>query len=133
MRITALDLVDVFVYVVVLNLFVEFFPGVISESFATSLLTAVLLKVVLEGVLAIKKRLLKSRAGASTATRRVISTVTLVLLLPASKFVLLWLEDLFFGDAVNLGGFWSVTLLVVALTGARAGVRALVERMPRAR
>ena len=122
-----------FVYVVVLNLFVEFFPGVISESFATSLLTAIMLKIVLEGVLLLKKRLLASRAGASTAARRMISTVTLVLLLPASKFVLLWLEDLFFGDAVKLGGFWSVTLLVVALTGARAGVRALVERMPRAR
>jgi hypothetical protein len=42
----------------------------------------------------------------------------LVLILPGSKF-LLWLEDLLFGDAVSLGGFWSVTLLVVALTGAR--------------
>ena len=133
MRITALDLVDVFVYVVVLNLFVEFFPGVISESFATSLLTAIMLKIVLEGVLLLKKRMLASRAGACTAARRVISTVTLVLLLPASKFVLLWLEDLFFGDAVNLGGIWSVTLLVVALTGARAGVRALLERIPHAR
>ncbi len=133
MRITALDLVDVFIYVVVLNLFVEFFPGAISESFATSLLTAIMLKIVLEGVLLLKTRLLASRAGESTAARRMISTVTLVLLLPASKFVLLWLEDLFFGDAVNLGGFWSVTLLVVALTGARAGVRALLERIPHAR
>jgi len=43
-----LDVVDVVVYVVVLNLAIEYFPSVISESFTISLLTAVLLKAVLE-------------------------------------------------------------------------------------
>ena len=49
-RIRAIHLVDVLVYVVVIALFVQFFPAVISESFAITLLTAVLLKVVLEVV-----------------------------------------------------------------------------------
>ena len=40
----AAAIVDVFVYVVVLNLFVEYLPQVISETFTLSLLTAVLLK-----------------------------------------------------------------------------------------
>ena len=40
----AAAVVDVFVYVVVLNLFVEYLPQVISETFTLSLLTAVLLK-----------------------------------------------------------------------------------------
>ena len=43
----AAAVVDVFVYVVVLNLFVEYLPQVISETFTLSLLTAVLLKGVL--------------------------------------------------------------------------------------
>ena len=47
-----LDLVDVLVNVVVLNLAVQFVPSVISETFTLSLLTAVLLKVVLEVVVA---------------------------------------------------------------------------------
>ena len=37
--------VDVFVYVVVLSLFVEYFPKVLVESFILSLLTAVLLRL----------------------------------------------------------------------------------------
>ena len=45
------DVIDVFVYVVVLNLFVEYLPQVLSETFTLSLLTAVLLKGVLEVVL----------------------------------------------------------------------------------
>ena len=49
-------MVDIFVYVVVLNLFVEYLPGVLSETFTLSLVTAVLLKGVLEIVVAVKNR-----------------------------------------------------------------------------
>lgn len=126
MRITSLDVVDVFVYVVILNLAVQFVPGVISESFATSLLTAIVLKLVLEGVLRLKKAVLSRLRAASGPLRRATSLVMLVLLLPGSKFVVLWLEDLVFGDAVSLGGFWSVTLLVVTLTLSRTLVRRLL-------
>jgi hypothetical protein len=52
----AAAVVDVFVYVVVLNLFVEYLPRVISETFTLSLLTAVLLKGVLEIVVVAKNR-----------------------------------------------------------------------------
>jgi hypothetical protein len=50
--VSPLDLVDVLVDVVVLNLAVQFVPSVITETFTLSLLTAVLLKVVLEVVVA---------------------------------------------------------------------------------
>ncbi|HRA76622.1 MAG TPA: hypothetical protein PLE12_10345, partial [Propionicimonas sp.] len=49
-----LHVVDLFVYVVVLNLAIEFFPAVIAESFTMSLVTAAVLKAVLELVLAVK-------------------------------------------------------------------------------
>ena len=52
----AAAIVDVFVYVVVLNLFIEYVPEVISETFTLSLLTAVLLKIVLEVVVLAKDR-----------------------------------------------------------------------------
>ena len=57
MRVRPIDLVDVFVYLVVLGVFIQLFPAVISESFLVALLTAVLLKIVLEGVLFVKKRI----------------------------------------------------------------------------
>lgn len=68
-RLTA-ALIDVFVYVVVLNLFVEYLPNVISETFTLSLLTAVLLKVVLEVVLVAKNRVKARFKGAATPGRR---------------------------------------------------------------
>ena len=54
---TPVNLVDVFVYVVVLNLAIEYIPAVISETFTASLLTAIVLKLALEAVLAAKNRI----------------------------------------------------------------------------
>lgn len=54
---TPVNLGDVFVYVVVLNLAIEYFPAVISETFTASLLTAIVLKLALEAVLAAKNRI----------------------------------------------------------------------------
>jgi len=88
MRDRPADVIDLFVYVVVLNLAVEYVPSVISEGFTLSLLTAALLKIALE------------------------------------------LVDLIFGDAVSLGGFIPVTLLVVALLLSRAVVRRLLYDAP---
>jgi hypothetical protein len=122
-RLTPLDLVDVLVYVVVLNLAIQFVPSVISESFLLSLLTAVLLKAVLELVLLVKTAIVGRIRSARTAVRRVIAIATLLLVLPASKLLVLELVAFVFGDAVQLGGFFPVTGLIIVLMLSRAGVR----------
>jgi hypothetical protein len=67
----AAAVVDVFVYVVVLNLFVEYVPAVITETFTLSLLTAVLLKGVLEIVFIAKNRVRAWFRAASTPAGKV--------------------------------------------------------------
>lgn len=127
MRIRAIDLVDIFVYLVVLGLFTQLFPAVISETFVLALLTAVLLKVVLEAVLWVKKRVLARIRTAETAAARAVNVVALILILPGSKFVVLELVAWAFGGSVRLGGFFQVTLLIVVLMLARGGVRRLLD------
>ena len=121
------DVIDVFVYVVVLNLAIEYIPSVISEGFTLSLLTAVLLKVALELVLSIKGRILRAFRAASRPRGKAAAGAALWVVAAGSKLVVLGLVDLVFGDAVSLGGFLSVTLLVVALLASRAGVRRLLD------
>lgn len=127
-----MDLVDVFVYLVVLGVFIQLFPDVISESFLLALLTAILLKAALECVvwlkLNIKGRIKAARSGA----RRTVNIVALLLVLPGSKFVLIELIDVIFGDAVQLGNFFQVTALVIILMLARGGARRLFERTDKA-
>jgi hypothetical protein len=127
-RALAEHIVDVFVYVTVLNLAAQFAPKVITETFLMSLLVAILLKLVLELVVALKKRALKRVGGAPTPAGRAVGILTLLVLLPGSKLLVLWLVDVLFGDAVSLGGFWLVTGLVITLMASRAGVRWLLAR-----
>jgi len=128
MRIRPLDLVDVFVYLVVLGIFIQLFPQVISETFLLALLTAILLKVVLEVVLWVKKAVVARLKAAERPIGKVIGVITLLLVLPGSKFLVLLLVDFAFGDSVSLGGFFQVTALIVVLMLARAGVRRMFER-----
>lgn len=123
MKIKPIDLVDVFVYLVVLGAFTQLFPAVISESFLLALLTAILLKVVLEMVLWVKKKVVNQIRTAETSLVRIVSVITLLLLLPGSKFLVLELVALAFGDSVYLGGFFLVTGLIIVLMLARGGVR----------
>ncbi|MFF2389535.1 hypothetical protein [Agromyces sp. NPDC058104] len=127
MRLRAVDLVDVFVYLVVLGLFTQFFPAVITESFLVSLLTAVLFKLALEVIAWLKSRIIDRVRSARTPARKAMNTALLMVLGGGSKFLILWLTDLLFGDAVQLGGFFSVTLLIVVLMAARFGIRLLVD------
>ena len=111
---------------VVLNLAIEYTPSVISESFSLSLVTAVLLKIALELVILLKGRIVARLRAADTRRGKLAAATLLWVVAAGSKLVVLELVDIVFGDAVSLGGFVSVTLLVVALLLSRAAVRRLV-------
>ncbi len=120
------DVVDVFVYVVFLNIAIEYFPSVISETFTLSLLTALLLKLVLEVVVRIKDWLKARIKAASGLAGKIVGGLGLWAVLVASKFVVLELVALAFAGQVKLGGFFAVTGLILGLMLARAGVRRLL-------
>jgi len=126
-RIPAVHLVDILVYVVVIGLCVQVFPSVISESFAVTLATAVLLKLVLEVVVLAKNAAIRRLKVASTTARKVTSLLALLVVGPGSKLLVLELTDLVLGDRVHLGGFFQVTALVIVLVLARSLVRRAVD------
>ncbi len=126
LRVDPADVVDVLVYVVVLNLAIEYLPSVISETFTLSLLTAALLKLVLELVLLVKGRVVTRFRQARSRRGRTVAAAALWLVAVGSKLAVLEVVDLVFGDSVSLGGFFSVTLLVVVLLLGRRLVRRLL-------
>lgn len=121
---------DYLVYVVVLNLFVQFVPEVITESFSVSLLTAALLLVALHVVTLVKTPLQARFTASSSRAGKVLVGLTLWLVLVGSKFAVLELVDLVFGDRVSLGGFFVVTGLILVLLFARDLGRRLLARAP---
>jgi hypothetical protein len=116
---------DVLIYVVVLNLFVEYVEKVVIDSFTISILTAILLKVLLEVILGLEHRVahfFEERPGNLAKFLRVMSAWLILFL---SKFVILEVVDLVFGDHVELGSFVQVLGLVLVLMIAREVVQRL--------
>ena len=113
---------DVLVYVMVLELFVQYLPRVITESFTVSILTAVVLKLLIDGIARLEHRAhgwFQRREGSGW---RVLGLLTMFSILFISKFVVLEVVDIVFGDRVTLGGFIEVAFLVVTMILARQGV-----------
>lgn len=124
------DVMDLFVYVVVLNVAIQFFAPVISETFTLSMLTAALLKITLEVVLVLKGAVMTRLRAARTRLSKAVSGLMLWTVAAGSKFVVLWMIDVAFGGSVRLGGFVPVTLLVIALLVSRSAVRRLLYGPP---
>lgn len=125
---------DVLIYVVVLNLFVEYVDPVVIDSFTISILTALLLKVLLEIILGLEHRVAHLFAAWPGSLSRFLRILSTWLILFLSKFLILEVSDLVFGDLVELGTFVHVLSLVIALIVARQIIHriyvALGEREP---
>jgi hypothetical protein len=111
---------DVLVYIVVLNLFVEFVDTVVIDSFWISILTAALLKGLLVAIGGVEHRVAAWFRGREKRIVRVVGLLVAFGILFVSKFLILELVDLVFGDEVDLGGFVEIVLIVVAMMGSAA-------------
>ena len=105
---------DVLIYIIVLNLFVEYNPKIIIDSFTISIFTAVLLKILLEVILK-----LEHKVSEVFKSYKVLRILLVWLILFGSKFLILEVVDMVFGEHVELGKFLDVILLVITLMVAR--------------
>ena len=101
---------DILIYVIVLNLFVEYSPVVIIDSFTISIFTAILLKILLEIILA-----LEHKVADVFKENKVLKVFFIWLILFGSKFLILEFVNLVFGQHVELGKFWDVFFLALTL------------------
>ena len=118
---------DVLVYIVVLNLFVEFSDAVVIDSFWISILTAVLLKAMLDVIIGFEHRVAAFFDAHEGTTWKAGKFLSAWVILFVSKFLILEAVDIVFGDEVELGKLLDIILLVLALMLAR-GLFARVYR-----
>ena len=106
---------DVLIYVTVLNLFVEYVDEVVIDSFTISILTAILLKALLEIILGLEHRIVHFFGARPGNLAKFLQIMSAWLILFLSKFLILEVVDLVFGDHVELGKFVHVLSLVITL------------------
>ena len=105
----------VLVYTVVLNLFVEHSSAFVIDSFTISVLTAVVLKALLVVILRFEHRIsgfFKAREG---RVFRILGVISMFAVLFLSKFVILEVIDIIFGEHVEIKGFIPIVALILSL------------------
>ena len=116
---------DVLVYTVVLNLFVEYADAIVIDSFTISLFTAAVLKVLLDLLTTAEHQVSHFFARFN----RFLGYASMWVVLFLSKFIILEVIDIIFGDHVELGKFLDVVALVLSLMIVRAVVAKAYESL----
>jgi len=116
---------DVLVYIVVLNLFVEFVDAIVIDSFWISILTAILLKGLLDIIVRLEHRVGDYFDKKGGSFFKIIGIATKSLILFTSKLIILEVVDIVFGEHVELGHFIDVLLLILAMMATKAIMRKL--------
>jgi uncharacterized integral membrane protein len=120
---------DVLIDIVVLNFFVEYVDSVIIDSFAISVLTALLLKLMLDAVKGLEHGVASYFRSKEGWAFRVLGLVTVFSILFLSKFAILEAVNFVFGDHVELGHFIEVVAIIVTMLVVRGVLQAVYERL----
>jgi hypothetical protein len=119
----------VLVDIVVLNLFVEFVHTIVIDSFAISILTAVLLKLMVDAVKGLEHSVSAYFAAKEGAIWKPVRFLAVWLVLFLSKFVILEAVNVVFGDHVELGSFIEIVGIIVTMLAANAALLAVYRSL----
>ncbi len=97
-------LIAIFVDLIVLGLFHQYWQHVVVETFTIALAAAVLLQLLLRGTLRVERAVAEYFHARSGAAAKALRYFSAWLILFGSKFVMLGLLDYAFGDGVAFGG-----------------------------
>jgi hypothetical protein len=120
---------NVLIDIVVLNLFVEFAHTVVIDSFAISILTALLLKLMVDAVKGLEQRVSAYFAAKPGTVSKILRVVAVWLILFLSKFVILEVVNFVFGDHVELGSFIEIVAIVIAMLAANAALQTAYQKL----
>ena len=107
--------IDVLIYIVVLNLFDQYHHAVRIDSFTISILTALLLKAMIVLIGRFEHRIHHYFEQKEGAAFKILGTAVIISILILGKLLILEVVDLVFGDLVELGHFWTVLALILAM------------------
>lgn len=115
----------------VLNLFVEYAESVVIDSFTVSLCAAVVLQILVKATMALEHRIaayFKAKAGGVAKFMRFLSAWAVLF---GSKFVILGVIDLAFGDSVIFAGPLHGIVMLIAVLVAMLLAEEVVVRIYR--
>ena len=101
----------------------------VIDSFAITILTAFVIRMLLQATLALEHRAAELCGALPGLLGKVLRIASAWLILFASKFVILEVIDIIFGEHVELGGFLMVLGLAAAMIVAEKAMRMVYDRL----
>ena len=119
----------ILLYTIILNLFVEYAAAVIIDSFTISIFTAIVLKALLDIILRLEHRVSAYFGAREGTVNRVLQIVLTFAILFLSKFVILEVIDIIFGEHVELGGFITLVAMIITMLVSERVVHLIYGRL----
>lgn len=104
------------IYVAVLGFFNDYTDIVYAKSFSTIILASIVLEILTYLAFLLKGKViawLKNRRGSSA---KILMFFSVWLIMFVSKFVFIWVLDIFFGSYIRVKGFFGILLIVLTVT-----------------
>ena len=122
---------EVLLDIVVLNLFVEYVHTIVIDSFAISVLTALLMKLAIDAVKGLEHRVVSYFRSKQGLVWRALGLMSVFSILFLSKFVILELVNIVFGDHVQLGHFIEIVAIILTMLVGSALLRLVFRQLGR--
>jgi hypothetical protein len=122
-------MMDVLVYTVVLNLFVEYVDSIVIDSFLVSVLAAIVMKGLIDLIAYLIQRVKRYFGDKDGTAAKVLFGLTAWAIMFGSKIVILVVVQIIFEEDVDLGGFLNVLMLVIAMMVVRRISTAIFVRL----
>jgi len=124
-------LTEILVYVVVLNLFVEYVHAVVIDSFTVSVVTAVLLWLLLGVLVRVEHRVAGFFRRREGILARILRIASVWAILFVSKFAIIEIVAFVTAGRAALGHFFEVVAIVVSLMASEALLKWVFRRLGR--
>ena len=113
----------------VLNFFSEYWDKVTITSFGVSLFVAIVLQALLKMTIALEHRISDYMKSNEKLNKKVLHIFSTWFVLFASKFVMLWVLQVLFGDAIVFAGAYHGVVAFIVLVIAILAVEYLFTRL----
>ncbi|MFC1710161.1 hypothetical protein ACFL0F_00680 [Patescibacteria group bacterium] len=120
---------DLLIYIVILNLFMEYSSAIYFETFTLSIFTAVILKALLSLVISLEHKVRDFFKKYKGKAARYLYYLITFLILFFSKFVIIEVIDIIFGKQVEIYGFVPLVLMIIAMIASRKIIEQIYKKL----
>jgi len=120
---------DIFIYTIILNLFAEYSADIYIHTFTLSLFTAVVLKILLSLIIRLEHSITQFFKKFTGRVYKVLNIIIVFSILFFSKFLIIEIINIIFGQYVEIKGFVTLVFMILAMIISRKLIEFIFKKL----